>query len=106
MEDVEITEEKIRSILRNKKIFDEIEPKIFRELFIDAILKDKYLTAFGRKKIYVMFKGLKEVEERLIPLRDVVMQLTEANKEAILYRTVHYYFRKRTKKSVFRTAKN
>ena len=53
-----------------------------------------------------MFKGLKEVEERLIPLRDVVMQLTEANKEAILYRTVHYYFRKRTKKSVFRTAKN
>lgn len=97
MEDVEITEEKIRSILRNKKIFDDIEPKIFRELFIDAILKDKYLTAFGRKKIYVMFKGLKEVEERLIPLRDVVMQLTEANKEAILYRTVHYYFRKRTK---------
>lgn len=97
MEDVEITEEKIRSILRNKKIFDEIEPKIFRELFIDAILKDRYLTAFGRKKIYVMFKGLKEVEERLTPLSDVVMQLTEANKEAILYRTVHYYFRKRTK---------
>ncbi|MBI5182415.1 MAG: TIGR04442 family protein [Nitrospirae bacterium] len=97
MEDVEITVERIRSILRNKKIFDEIEPKIFKELFIESILKDRYLTAFGRKKIYVMFKGLKDVEKRLIPLNTVVSQLTEANKEAILYRTVHYYLRKRMK---------
>jgi uncharacterized protein (TIGR04442 family) len=106
MEDVDITEERLRSILQNKKIFDDIDSKIFKELFIEAILKDRYLTSFGKKKIYVMFKGLKDVEERLIPLNTVVTQLTEANKEAILYRTVHYYFRKRMKNLYLELRKN
>ncbi len=97
MEDVDITEERLRSILQNKKIFDDIDSKIFKELFIEAILKDRYLTSFGKKKIYVMFKGIKDVEDLRMPLSTVVAQLTKANKEAILYRTVHYYFRKRMK---------
>ena len=97
MEDVDITEERLRSILQNKKIFDDIDSKIFKELFIEAILKDRYLTSFGKKKIYVMFKGIKDVEDLRMPLSTVVAQLTKANKEAILYRTVHYYFRKKMK---------
>ncbi len=97
MENVEISEEKLRSILRNKKIFDNINPRLFKELFIDNILRDKYITAFGRQKIYAMFKGLKGVEEGNATLSDVVRQLREINEEAILYRTVHYYFKRRIK---------
>lgn len=97
MENVEISEEKLRSILRNKKIFDEINPRLFKELFIDNILRDKYITVFGRQKIYVMFKGVKDVEEGNATLSDVVNQLKEINEEAILYRTVHYYFKRRIK---------
>ncbi len=95
MEDVEITEKMLRTIYNNKRLFDEIHPKLFKEIFIDKMLKDRYLTEYGRRKIFILFQGLKEVENRTRSLPEVARQLLEINQDAGIYRTVAGYLRKR-----------
>ena len=51
MENVTLSEAAIRSLLGDKKAFDDLHTDLFNELFIKGILENKYLGQFGRKKI-------------------------------------------------------
>lgn len=100
MDDDQTTEAVLKTIHANKKIFDDLAPKLFKELFIDSIVKDRYLNDFGRRKIFIVFQGLKEVEENRATLAEVANQVRQVNAEALLYRQVHRHLRKFLKQFV------
>ncbi|MBI1823162.1 MAG: TIGR04442 family protein [Nitrospirae bacterium] len=97
MEGISITEKMLRTIYGNKKVFDSLDVKIFKEIFIDTILKDKYLTSYGKKKIYLVFNGIKEVEHGNLGLIDIVRQIDAINQDALLYKTVHFHLKRMMK---------
>jgi uncharacterized protein (TIGR04442 family) len=97
MEGISITEKMLRTIYGNKKVFDGLDGRIFKEIFIDTILKDRYLTSYGRKKIYLVFNGIKEVENGNLGLNDIVRQIDEINQDALLYKTAHFHLKKMMK---------
>jgi uncharacterized protein (TIGR04442 family) len=88
MDNAQITAKMLRTIYNNKKIFDNLSAKLFKEIFVDKVLQDRYLTEFGRRKLYVLFLGLKEIENSNLSLTDVVRQIMEINHEAFIYRTI------------------
>jgi uncharacterized protein (TIGR04442 family) len=88
MDDDQTTEAVLKTIHSNKKIFDDLAPKLFKELFIDSIVKDRYLTDFGRRKIFIVFQGLKEVDEGRLTLQEVANQVRQVNTEALIHRQV------------------
>jgi uncharacterized protein (TIGR04442 family) len=100
MDDDQTTETILKTIHTNKKIFDDLAPKLFKELFIDSIVKDRYLTDFGRRKIFIVFQGLKEVDEGRLTLQGVANQVRQVNQEALIYRQVHRYLRRFLKQFV------
>ena len=57
-----LTEDNIRSLYGNKEIFDAISQDIFRELFIESVGNNRYLTRYGRKKIDKLFRGLLQIK--------------------------------------------
>ncbi|MFI5303718.1 MAG: TIGR04442 family protein [Nitrospiria bacterium] len=97
MEGISITEKMLRTIYGNKKVFDSLDTKIFKEIFIDTILKDKYLTSYGKKKIFLVFNGIKEVENGNLGLNDIVRQIDGINQDALLYKTAHFHLKRMMK---------
>jgi uncharacterized protein (TIGR04442 family) len=95
MDNTEITEKMLRTIYNNKKIFDGLSSKLFKEIFVDKVLKDRYLTEFGRKKIYALFHGLKEIEDGNFSLTDVVEQIANINQEVLLYTAMRQSIKKK-----------
>jgi uncharacterized protein (TIGR04442 family) len=94
MDDDQTTESVLKTIHANKKIFDDLAPKLFKELFIDSIIKDRYLTDFGRRKIFIVFQGLKEVDDGRLTLGEVANQVRQVNIEAQMYRQVHRHLKR------------
>jgi uncharacterized protein (TIGR04442 family) len=97
MEGIVITEKMLRTIYGNKKVFDSLDVKIFKEIFIDTILKDKYLTSYGKSKIYLVFNGIKEVEHGNLGLNDIVRQIDGINQDALLYKMAHFHLKRMMK---------
>ena len=50
MENIEFTEDALRSLMGNKKEFDALDTKLFDELFIKELLRNKYVTSLRQKK--------------------------------------------------------
>ncbi len=81
MENVHFGEEQIRSLLGNKKAFDELDPKLWKELFFNQVFENKYLGQFGRKKVVCLQKGLDLIEDNRLTIRALVDQLHLLEKE-------------------------
>ena len=64
MENSTLSEDNIRSLSGNKEVFDQISPDLFRELFIDPLRENRYLTRYGRKKVEMLFQGLLQHQDR------------------------------------------
>jgi uncharacterized protein (TIGR04442 family) len=94
MDDDQTTESVLKTIHSNKKIFDDLAAKLFKELFIDSIVKDRYLTDFGRRKIFIVFQGLKEIDEGRLTLQEVANQVRQVNLDAQGYRQVHKHLKR------------
>ncbi len=94
MDDDQTTDSVLKTIHANKKIFDDLAPKLFKELFIDSIIKDRYLTDFGRRKIFIVFQGLKEIDEGRLTLQEVANQVRQVNIDAQGYRQVHKHLKR------------
>ncbi len=94
MDDDQTTESVLKTIHANKKIFDDLAPKLFKDLFIDSIVKDRYLTDFGRRKIFIVFQGLKEIDDGRLTLQEVANQVRQVNLDAQGYRQVHRHLKR------------
>ena len=95
MENVRFSEEKIRSLLGNKKAFDELDATLWKELFFKQIFENKYLGQFGRKKIQALAKGLKAIEESRLAVPDLLGQLRTIELAERLYSTLLSHVKER-----------
>ena len=81
-------EDKLRSLVRSKKVFDDVQENLFHELFITPVLKNHYLPQYGKKKVEALFDGISHIETGDLSLQDVLISLEELVREEREYRIV------------------
>ncbi len=94
----DVTVEKLRSLLGNKRVFEEIQKGLFETLFITDLLENRYLTYSGRKKVTAINKGLKAVEEGYRALADVADEISRINEVDGIYAVLYKTAKERLKK--------
>lgn len=95
MENVHFAEEQIRSLLGNKEAFDELDTKLWKELFFKQVFENKYLGQFGRKKVVCLQKGLALIEDSHLTIKALVDQLHLLEKEERLNVTLLAHVKER-----------
>lgn len=95
MENVDFTEDSLRSLLGNKKEFDKLNERLFDDVFARELLNNKYITGYGRRKITAILKGIKKISSGDASLRDVVAELKMIKDEEKLYRLVRTALKER-----------
>ncbi|MBI5189547.1 MAG: TIGR04442 family protein [Nitrospirae bacterium] len=98
MEDAEVREDQVRSLLGNKKAFDEVSPGLFHELFIQSALQNKYMTNYGRLKVATLYRGVLDIEEGNASIKEVLERLNEIIREERYYADVHSFMKEKIKK--------
>jgi uncharacterized protein (TIGR04442 family) len=89
MENVDLTEDSLRSLIGNKKEFNSLDPSLFDEVSIKELLRNKYITTYGRRKINTISKGVAKITAGDASLRDIVAELKMIRDEERLYHHVH-----------------
>lgn len=97
MENSTMSADNIRSIYGNKEVFDTINPDIFRELYVDGLKENRYLTRYGRKKIECLYRGLLQIKSGDTTYRDLSASIIKINEDEKLYTTIHRYVKDRFK---------
>lgn len=95
MENVEFTEDSLRSLIGNKKAFDLLDTNLFNDVFIKELRNNRYITGYGKRKINAISKGIKKISEGDSSLKDIVAELRRISKEERLYRSVHSALKER-----------
>ena len=95
MENVEFTEDSLRSLIGNKKEFDSLDQKLFDDLFVKELLNNRYITAYGKKKVGAVSKGMKKINAGDASLRDVVSDLRAIADEERIYRAIRTALKER-----------
>lgn len=95
MENVEFTEDSLRSLIGNKMEFDKLNDKLFDDVFVKELLNNKYITGYGRKKIKEIAKGIKKISQGDASVKDVVTDLKIIADEERLYHQVHFALKER-----------
>lgn len=88
MEHLELSEDSIRSLVGNKKEFDTLDKDLFKDIFIGGLLANKYITAFGKKKIRSLFDGVEKVLKGDASVRDVLSSLYKIGEEESVYKYI------------------
>src|SRR3990172_10564156 len=89
MENSILSEDNIRSLSGNKEVFDQIGPDLFREIFIDPLRENRYMTRFGRKKVDTLFQGLLHIKTGDTTYRECAATITKINEKNNLYTVIH-----------------
>jgi uncharacterized protein (TIGR04442 family) len=95
MKNIEFPEESLRSLIGNKKAFDELDGSLFRSIFAKDLLENKYITNYGRKKIRLVLKGAENVQQGEASLKDVTAEFRQVSAEEKLYRETHAALKER-----------
>jgi uncharacterized protein (TIGR04442 family) len=95
MENVRLTEERIRSLLGNRREFDALAPGLFDRLFFQGVLGNKYLGRFGRRKLLTLQKGLGQIEEGRLTVQGLLGQLQEIDRQESLYASLLVHVKER-----------
>lgn len=95
MKRVEMKDESLRSLIGNKKAFDELDPDLFKTMFIKELLVNKYITGYGRRKIKLVHKGIENIQQGESSLKDVITELKTVTEEEKLYHETHTALKER-----------
>jgi uncharacterized protein (TIGR04442 family) len=95
MEHLELTENSLRSLVGNKKEFDALERNLFKDIFVKELLANKYITAFGKKRIKVLSEGIGKVLRGDLSLRDLVFELHKVSEEEKAYKYIRSSLKER-----------
>lgn len=96
MEYFDIAEDSLRSLIGNKREFDELDKGLFRDIFFTELLINKYITAFGKKKIKALYGGIDKVMKGDASLKDIVRELRDISREEALYKHVRAVLKEKT----------
>jgi uncharacterized protein (TIGR04442 family) len=97
MENSTLGEDNIRSLSGNKEVFDQIGADLFREIFIDPLRENRYMTRYGRKKVDTLFQGLLRIKTGDTTYRERAESISKINEEDKLYTSIHRYIKDRFK---------
>ncbi len=97
MENSVLSENQIRSLSGNKDIFDQIHADLFREIFLDDLLNNRYLTRYGRKKVEMLHRGLQSIKSGDMTHRALSESIMKINQDDKLYTAIHRYIKDRFK---------
>jgi uncharacterized protein (TIGR04442 family) len=95
MDDVELSQEQVRSLLGNMQVFEKLQRGLFQQLFIDPIMSNEYALAYGKKKLYALTLGLLSIENNEASIGDVAQAIAEINRNERAYFDVYNLARKR-----------
>ena len=95
MKNIEFKEEALRSLVGNKKEFDVLEDDLFRAVFIKDLLDNRYITAYGKRKLKLVVKGVENIQNGEASYRDVITELTALAEEEKLYFELHAALKER-----------
>ncbi len=87
-EEEKLPEDKLRSLMTNKKVFDNVQENFFHDLFIAPVLKNLYLPQYGRKKVEILFADISAIETGDKSLQDVMISMESLVREEREYRIV------------------
>ena len=87
-EEEKLPEDRLRSLIMSKKVFDDIQENLFHVLFIVPVLENRYLPQYGRKKVEALFAGISRIETGDFSLQDVLISLDNLVREEREYRLV------------------
>ena len=85
MEHVILSEEIIRSLLGNRREFNELGEGLFDQLFFDPLYENKYFGNFGRKKIDILRNGVVDIVDDRMTVQGVLDQLGMIDGDEKLY---------------------
>jgi len=97
MENSTLSEDNIRSLSGNKEVFDQIGQNLFREIFVDPLRENRYLTRYGRKKVDALYQGLQRIKAGDTTYRELSSSITRINEDDKLYTVIHRYIKDRFK---------
>lgn len=89
MKNIEFSEDSLRSLIGNKKEFDRLDNDLFQSLFIRDILRNQYITGYGKRKIKLIAKGIENIQSGEASFKDVMLSLNALSDEERLYYEIH-----------------
>ena len=89
MKNLEFREDALRSLLGNKKAFDELDDSLFHSVFIKELYRNKYITGYGKRKIELVVKGLDNIKHGEAAFKDVIKDLKLLADEETLYSRIY-----------------
>lgn len=95
MDDIELSQEQVRSLVGNMQVFEKLRRGLFQQLFIDPVLSNEYALAYGKKKLYALTLGLLSIENNEASIADVAQSITSINRSERAYFAVYNLARKR-----------
>ncbi|HEX7421508.1 MAG TPA: TIGR04442 family protein [Thermoanaerobaculia bacterium] len=95
MDDVELTQEQVRSLIGNMQIFEKLRRGLFQQLFIDPIVSNEYALSYGKKKLYALTLGLISIENNEMSIADVTQSIKLINGSERAYFAVYNIARRR-----------
>ena len=95
MDDVELSQEQVRSLFGNMQVFEKLRRGLFQQLFIDPIIINEYVLSYGKKKLYSLTLGLLSIENNESSIADVAQSIATINRSERAYFDVYNLARKR-----------
>lgn len=95
MDDVELTQEQVRSLIGNMQVFEGLRRGLFQQLFIDPIVSNEYALSYGKKKLYALTLGLISIENNEASITDVTQSIASINSSERAYFAVYKIARRR-----------
>jgi uncharacterized protein (TIGR04442 family) len=89
MQEINLTDDFLRSLIGNKAEFEELESDLFTDLFVKDLLSNKYVTNYGKRKIKAISAGMDRVVTGDAALRDIITEIRMIADEERLYWEVH-----------------
>jgi len=101
MEHATLQEDKVRSILGNKRALDQIEEGLFKNLVVGSILDNPYLLRMGRLKVLALIEGLADLERGERTLADIVSEIKVLTDREVAEQRLFATIKKRIKSFYF-----
>src|SRR5712691_2850048 len=95
MDDVELSQEQVRSLIGNMQVFEGLRRGLFQQLFVDPILSNEYALSYGKKKLYALTLGLISIENNEASIADVTHSIAAINRSERAYFAVYNLARRR-----------
>ena len=95
MDDIELSQEQVRSLLGNMHVFEGLRRGLFQQLFIDPVISNEYALAYGKKKLYALTLGMISIDNNESSIGEVATAIASINRIERAYFAVYKLARKR-----------